>query len=340
MGSRRAFLRTGAAGLAALFAPRRGLAAADASPADPPLIKPPRLRPGDTIGLINPVSVDLHPTDVELVSRTLEGLGVRVKCGAHTHAAVSDRERAEEVNALFRDPSVKAILPIRGGWGSARLLPHLDYDAIRRNPKVVMGSSDVDALLLGIHARSGLVTFHGPMGISAWVPFTVEQMKRVLFECEAVRICNPPDPYGEAEFRTITPGRARGRLLGGNLTVVSSIVGSPYLARGDDIILFLEEVREPISEVARMLTHLELAGILGGIRGLVFGQCTRCAPPQANQLLTLDRVLMEQVGPLGIPAWRGALIGHIEKQFTVPIGVPVEIDATEGAIQLLEPAVC
>ena len=180
---------------------------------------------------------------------------------------------------------------------------------------------------------------------SSWVPFTVEQMKRILFQCDAVKIENPSGPEsaegeGESRLRTIVPGRARGRLLGGNLTVVSSIVGSPYLDGGADLILFLEEVREPMSEVARMLTQLELAGVLRRVRGLVFGQCTRCAPPQADLLLTLDRVLMDQVGPLGIPTWRGALIGHTERQFTLPLGVQVEIDAVEGSIQLLESAVC
>jgi muramoyltetrapeptide carboxypeptidase len=309
----------------------------------PAVIKPPRLRPGDTIGLINPVSFGVEPAILQSVRQALEALGMAVRCGAWTSTTANERERASEVNALFADPEVRAILPVRGGWGSARLLPHLDYELIRRNPKIVLGASDVGALLLGIHARTGLVTFHGPMGISSWVPFTVEQMKRVIFECEAARIGRLEDGDEEAAEqrpRTITPGLARGRLLGGNLTVVSSMVGSPYLGGGDDLILFLEEVREATSEVARMLTQLEQAGILGRVRGLVFGQCTRCPSPQVDEELTLERVLAEQVGSLGIPAWRGAQIGHVERQLTVPIGVRAEIDASVGVIQLLEPAVC
>lgn len=331
---RRAFLRTGSAGLAAFLGPW-------GRPRPSGILKPPRLAPGDTVGLINPVSVRLDTADIESVTRRLEALGMRVKCGTRCGAALGDRERAAEIGALFADPSVKAILPIRGGWGSARLLPHLDYDVIRRHPKVLMGSSDVAALLLGIHARTGLVTFHGPLGMSPWVPFTVEQMRRVLFRGEAITIVNPSGPgvEDEEDMRTITPGRARGRLFGGNLTVVSSIVGSPYFVPGKDAILFLEEVREPISEVARMLTQLELAGALRGLRGLVFGQCTRCDPPLMSEFLTLDEVLREQVGALGIPAWRGALIGHVARQFTVPIGVAVEIDAAAGSIRLLESAV-
>jgi muramoyltetrapeptide carboxypeptidase len=300
-----------------------------------PLLKPPRLSPGDTVGLFNPVSQPLSRADAAAVSEALRSLGLRVTCGAHLDASVGEEQRAREVNALFADPAVNALVPVRGGWGSARLLPHLDYDLIRAHPKVLMGFSDVSALLLGIHARAGLVTFHGPMGVSAWVPFTVEQMKRVVFRCEAVRIGEPT-----ATGTTIVPGRARGRLLGGNLTVLSSIVGSPYLDAGSDLILFLEEVREPLSEVSRMLTQLELAGVLRRVRGLVFGQCTRCAPPQGDASLTLERVLQDQIAPLGIPAWSGALIGHIERQHTLPIGVEVEIDAEARTIQLLEGAVC
>jgi len=343
--SRRAFLGTGTAGLAALLTPAaRAAPTLSRAEATPAVIKPPRLRPGDTIGLINPVSFGVEPAILQSVRQSLEALGMTVRCGAWIGTTANDRERAAEVNAMFADPAVRAILPVRGGWGSARLLPHLDYDLIRRNPKVVLGASDVGALLLGIHARTGLVTFHGPMGISSWVPFTVEQMKRVIFECEAARIGKLEDAGdGDAADqtpRTITPGLARGRLLGGNLTVVSSMVGSPYLGGGDDLILFLEEVREATSEVARMLTQLEQAGILAHVRGLVFGQCTRCPSPQVGEELTLERVLAEQVGSLGIPAWRGAQIGHVERQLTVPIGVRAEIDASLGVIQLLEPAVC
>jgi muramoyltetrapeptide carboxypeptidase len=338
VGGRRAFLRGGAASLATLLAHQRAALAA------PPVIKPRRLKPGDTVGLINPVSQPLRRADAAAVGDALRGIGLRVTCGAQLDGSVSDEQRAREVNALFADDAVHALVPVRGGWGSARLLPHLDYELIRRHPKVLMGFSDVSALLLGIHARAGLVTFHGPMGVSAWVPFTVEQMKRVLFQCQAVKIGEPlgigTEAGSEGAGRTIVSGRARGRLLGGNLTVLSSIVGSPYLDSGPELILFLEEVREPLSEVSRMLTQLELAGVLRRVRGLVFGQCTRCAAPQADALLTLDRVLRDQIAPLGIPAWSGALIGHIDRQLTLPIGVEVEIDADERSIQLLEGAVC
>jgi muramoyltetrapeptide carboxypeptidase len=334
---RRAFLLGGAASFASLLAPGRVLPV----PKRLAVLKPPRLRPGDTAAVINPVSLPLSAEDVRVVCTALEALDLRVRCAARLGNAASDEERAGELNAVFADPAVKALVPVRGGWGSARLLPHLDYGLIRRNPKVVIGFSDLSALLLGIQARTGLVTFHGPMGISSFVPFTVAQLRRVLFDGAAARLGGggEDDAGSDPAPETIVPGRARGRLLGGNLTVLSSIVGSPYLDRGRDLILFLEEVREPLSEVSRRLTQLDLAGVLRQAHGLVFGECTRCAPPMADASLTLQKVLAEQVAPLGVPAWWGAPIGHTDRQLTLPIGVRAEIDASARTIQLLEPAV-
>jgi muramoyltetrapeptide carboxypeptidase len=347
--NRRGFVASSAAGLAAALTRPSHSADVHAGPADhagaTTVIKPPHLNEGDVLGLANPVPLGLSAQEVDLVSGSLERLGLRVKCGSAVQDCIRDRplgdaERAAELNALFADPSVKVIVPVRGGWGSARLLPLLDYELIRKNPKVVMGFSDMAALLLGIQARTGLVTFHGPMGISPWVPFTVDHMRSLLFRREAVKITDPEErDRPENRFRTLCAGRARGRLVGGNLTVFSSIVGSPYLTAGDGLILFLEEVREPLSEVDRKLTQLRLAGVLPRVRGLVFGQCTGCGIAPEERFLSLDSVLMDHFGPMHVPAWRGALIGHIERQITLPIGLPVEIDSTLGTIQLLEPAV-
>ncbi|HEX6739662.1 MAG TPA: LD-carboxypeptidase, partial [Vicinamibacteria bacterium] len=302
-------------------------------------------REGDTVGLINPVQSDLGRGDLEGAVSNLQQLGLKVRCGRALAAclqggSVSNAERAAEVNELFADPSVKALMPLRGGFGCSRLLPYLDYELIRRHPKVLVGFSDAVALLLAIHVRTGLVTFHGPMAVSSWAAFGVAQLRRLLFAGEATRLVNPaPAASDGSPIRTLAPGRARGRLLGGNLTVLSSMVGSPYLGGVQGAILFLEEVREPLSEVDRMMTQLDQAGILPRIRGLVFGECSRCSAPQINESLTLDGVLLSHVRPLGIPAWRGSRIGHGEGQFTVPLGVRAEIDAAAGSIQLLEPAV-
>jgi muramoyltetrapeptide carboxypeptidase len=345
MPSRRAFLGTTVAGIATVAAPRSVRAAArDRRVARRrPVIRPPRLAPGVSVGLINPCSVPLEADEIEAVREQVEALGLRLKeAPAIGEPRETAEARASDINAMFADDGVKALLPVRGGWGCARLLPHLDYKLIAAHPKILMGYSDVAALLLGVNARTGLVTFHGPMGNSAWVPYTVEHLQRILFAGEAATLCTTADgdePRSDTQFRTIRPGTARGRLVGGNLTVMASMVGSPYLGGTDDVILFLEEVREPISEVDRMLTTLEMAGILGRVRGFVFGQCTRCPAPELDGELTLDRVLDDHVRALGIPAWRGAPIGHVERQLTVPVGLPVEMDATRGTIRLLKPAV-
>jgi muramoyltetrapeptide carboxypeptidase len=229
-----------------------------------------------------------------------------------------------------------------GGWGSARLLPRIDYQRLRDDPKILLGYSDVTALLLGAHTRTGLVTFHGP---SPRNRFSADILRRIVVDAEAVRLENereiPEDSLVQREnrIRTITPGRARGRLLGGNLTVLTAITGSGYLPDWRDCILFLEDVDEEIYRVDRMLTELSLAGVLGQIRGFVFGQCSDCPPSPGYGSLTLEQVLDEHVAPLGVPAWQGAMIGHVEKQFTLPVGLEVEIDAEQGSIQMLEPAV-
>lgn len=343
--SRREFLGVGAAGLLASRARPRAAAAATR----PAPIKPPRLVPGDVVGLIDPASATFLRQDVEIVTETLMAMGFTVKRGAHLmdrygYLAGRDQDRAADVNALFADPQVKAILAVRGGWGSARLLRHLDFDLIRRNPKVLLGYSDLTALLNAVYARGGLVTFHGPVGVSTWTPFSVEHARRVLVDGEAFTLSNPvelKDTLVQVEDRvqTITPGVARGRLVGGNLTVLSAMVGSPYLPEFDGAILFLEDVREQIYRIDRMLTQLALAGILGKVRGVVVGKCTKCDPGEGYGSLTLEEVFDDHIKPLGVPAWHGAMIGHIDKQFTVPLGIEAEIDATRGTIRLLEPAV-
>jgi muramoyltetrapeptide carboxypeptidase len=341
MRGRRRFLGAAAAGaLGVLARPAAGAGR---------VLKPPRLRVGDTVGLIAPANATFLEVELQVAREMLEALSLRVKTGPHLldrygYLAGRDADRAADVNAHFVDPEVHAVLALRGGWGSARLLPHLDYAMIRRHPKVLMGYSDVTALLSAVHARTGLVTFHGPVGISTWTPFSVEHMAAVLFEGEALTLANPVELRDglvqvEDRIQTITPGRARGTLVGGNLTVLSAIVGTPYLPGLDGAILFLEDTGEAVYRIDRMLTHLKLAGLLGRIKGFVFGRCTDCKPGEGYGALTLDEVFADHLKPLGVPAFRGSMIGHIDRQFTVPVGLPAEIDADAGTIRLLEPAV-
>jgi muramoyltetrapeptide carboxypeptidase len=315
-----------------------------------PIVKPKRLAPGDTVALISPANATFNSVELDVARESLEALGFKVRQSAHMlerhgYLAGEDKARAEDINSAFADTSVACVHAIRGGWGSARLLPYLDFDTIRRNPKVLIGYSDITALLLSVHAKTGLVTFHGPIGLGRWDSYSLDYYKRVLFNGEQVTYTNKQgisadrNALTQVEFRTrtITAGKARGRLLGGNLTVLTTIVGSPYLPDWDNAILFCEDVREDLYRIDRMLTQLKLAGVLGRLKGFVFGGCSECGPGDGNYgALTLEEIFADHIKPLGVPAWSGAMIGHGQPQWTVPEGAQVEIDAAAATIRLLE----
>jgi muramoyltetrapeptide carboxypeptidase len=317
----------------------------------PPLIKPRRLAPGDTVALVAPASATFRAVELEIARESLTALGLQVRIGRHLldrhgYLAGQDKDRARDINECFADGSVRAVLPIRGGWGSSRVLPYLDFDIIRRNPKIVLGYSDITALLLAIHAKTGLVTFHGPNGMGRWDEYSVDYFKRLLMHGEAVTFDNPRavsdrNVLTQTEHRveTITPGRARGRLLGGNLTVLTTIVGSEYLPSWDNAIFFTEDVDEGYYRLDRMFTQLKLAAVLPKLKGFVFGTCAECSPGEGFGNLTLEEIFADHIEPLRVPAWAGAMIGHQTPQWTLPVGLEVEIDAEKGTIAMGEPAV-
>src|SRR5689334_14741309 len=349
--SRRLFLGAAAAAASIGATGVASSVAASAAAAGPKLVRPKRLRPGDTIGLVDPASATWEPVDINIVEESLAALGFKTKRGPNLlnrrgYFAGTDEQRAADLNAMFADRDVKAIQCVRGGWGSARLLPLLDWAALARSPKILLGYSDVTALLLSLHAKTGLVTFHGPVGVSPWNKFNVDWLRRVLIDAQAVTFANLKEVSDDAltqtenRIQTITPGKARGKLLGGNLTVLTTIIGSGYLPEWDGCVLFIEDVQEAPYRIDRMLTQLRLAGILQKARAVIFGNCTKCDPGSDSfGSLTITDVLRDHLAPLGVPAWRGAMIGHIERQFTLPIGIEVEVDATAGTITMLEPAV-
>jgi muramoyltetrapeptide carboxypeptidase len=343
--NRRQLLQLGGAALAA------GTLPALAEPADTgsAIIKPKRLKEGDVVGLISPASATFRKQRAEIARENMAALGLRVQFGDHLFDRYGslggrDEDRAADINHFFGDSEVRAVLAQGGGWGCNRLLPLLDYDLIRKNPKIVMGFSDITGLLLGIHAKTGLVTFHGQTGGSSWSEFSTDYAKRLIFDGEAVTMRNrisEEDRLVQVENRvlTITSGTARGRLIGGNLTILTTLMGSDYLPDFNGCILFVEDLNEQVYRIDRMLTQLKLAGVLDRIAGFVFGRCTRCDPGDGYGSLTLEQVFDDHVAPLGIPAWYGSMIGHIKHQFTVPLGIEAEIDADEGTIKLLESAV-
>jgi muramoyltetrapeptide carboxypeptidase len=345
--ARRGFMARSLGLLAAGALSRPGTARAQA--ARLPTLLAPRLKAGDTIGLVNPSAAVYERQPYELATETLEALGFKVREGAHLRArrgqfAGSDAARAADLNALFADPSVAGILALTGGSGANRILPLLDYAAIRRTPKFIGGFSDITAVLNAVHARTGLVTFHAPVGVSEWNEFTVRHFRAVAMDGAAHLMSNPrergelPAPKDD-RILTIRRGVARGRLVGGNLAVLSSLAGSGYLPSFDGAILFLEDINEFIYRVDRMLSTLKLMGALDRLAGVVIGQFTNCTPGEGFGTLTLDEVFEDYFGALNIPVYRGAMIGHIRRKFTVPIGAEAEIDATAGTIRLLGPAV-
>jgi len=342
---RRRFLAGAGATLAALSLPTDGVSAAARSGAG--RLLPSALRKGDTVGIVSPSSASEDGFSLQLAREAMEALGFKVKAGAHVssrrgHLAGTDAERAGDLNAMFADGSVRAVVCARGGSGAARLLPLLDYDAIRRDPKVLLGYSDITALHSAIHAKTGLVTFHGPVGSGSWNTFNVDQFQRVFLDRELVTWRNKVDAGDELVPRrnrtiTVRGGKASGELIGGNLTVLTALAGSPYLPDFDGRILFLEDVSEAPYRIDRMLSTLKLMGALDRIAGFVFGECSECDPGDGFGSLTLEQIFDDHIRPLGIPAYRGAMIGHIREQFILPVGGRVELDADAGTLRLLAP---
>jgi muramoyltetrapeptide carboxypeptidase len=312
--------------------------------------KGPRLRPGDTVGLIEPATNSDEAFDIQLVEEAVMAMGLKPKRGKHVlnqygYLAGQDKDRAADLNAMFADKDVRAIFAVRGGWGSARLLPFVDWDVVRMNPKFVLGFSDITALHMAIAAQGGAITMHGPNASSAWGKSSVDSFRAVAWDAAMPLYANPvasDDRLVQRRWRTqtMTGGKAQGHLLGGNLTVLTALAGTPYLPSFKGAILFLEDVDEAEYRIDRMLTQIGQAGVLSKLAGVVFGQCTSCtAPNGGTSPFTLNDVLRQHLGSLGVPAFHGAWFGHIADQPTLPVGARAEIDADAGTLRLLESAV-
>ena len=224
------------------------------------------------------------------------------------------------------------------------MLPLVDYELVRRNPKFLGGFSDLTALINAVHARTGLVSFHSPMADSEWNEFSVNGFKGAVMEARAMSLANPVDRVDNIvpksnRITTIRSGKARGPLLGGNLAVLSAMAGSAYWPDFDGAIIFLEDVNEYIYRVDRMLSTLRNAGAFERAAGIVIGAFTNCTPGENYGVLTLDEVFDDYFKGLNVPVYSGASVGHIKRKFTLPIGLPVEMDADAGTIRFLESAV-
>jgi muramoyltetrapeptide carboxypeptidase len=306
-----------------------------------PSILPGALRAGDAVRLISPASW-FDPSKVQTGMDSLRAVGLQPQLGAHAlardgqYSAGKAEQRLEDLHAAFSDPSVKAIICNRGGYGSAEMLNGLDLDLIGRNPKIFVACSDITSLETYIHDQTGLVVFHGPMAAGDFArPNGVDSVS-----WQAALSQSSPWQIGlEAGLRTLKPGRAQGKFYGGCLSMLVASLGTPYEIQTAGTVLFLEDIGVKPYQIDRMLLQLRLAGKLVDVRGIVFGPMLDCVQPgTANELLdaVLLRVLADFAGPVAI----GLRSGHVlERNITVPIGVESELDLTNTPTLQFEPSV-
>jgi muramoyltetrapeptide carboxypeptidase len=346
--SRRAFLSTAglAAGGALLAAPEKKTPAPDAAI---PRLKPRALKAGDSVGLIAPSSYIFDLWELDAVAPRLASVGLKCKFGRNVRArrgylAGTEAERLADLHAMFEDPEVAAVFCLGGGYGTERLLDRIDYGLVRRNPKILLGYSDITGLHLALGKLAGLVTFHGPVAVSPLPEWTLGYLRKALFSAEPVgAVENPPelDPLAPAFPRhTVSPGSASGRTVGGNLTLVSTTMGTPYEIDTKGKILLLEDTGEAPYRIDRMLVQLGLAGKLADAAGIVWGTCTDCEPSRSGFEinLSMSELLDDLLGNFGKPVLAGLVFGHTKEKATIPLGVEAVLDATNRTFTLVESA--
>jgi len=316
------------------------------------LIKPKVLQAGDTVALITPATSVVDPDSRETAERTVRYFGLKPKWGKNAnkkrgYAGGTIDERLEDLHAAFSDPEANAVFPVRGGYASGHLLDRIDYDLIRRNPKVFLGYSDITAMHLAIARKVGMVTFHGPTMLSGFTDYTIENLKRALFDKQPLgALTNPAEANAlrpRHKLRTIRGGRASGRLIGGNLSLILATMGTPFEVDTRGKIFFIEDVEEQPYSVDRMLTNLRLAGKLQAAAGIVFGECADCTPRDykpsfVTGTLVLSEVLDDILGGLKIPVLTGLTIGHTSDQLTLPVGCMATLDADKQQLIVEESA--
>ncbi len=301
------------------------------------LIKPKRLQPGDTVAFSAPAGILYERSDFDKMEKVMDEFGLNVRFGEYVrerygYFSGTDLQRAMDLNRFFVDATIDAIIAVRGGWGASRILPHLNYNSIQSHPKILCGFSDITTLHLAILKECGLVTFHGPNGASEWTDLTKDSFKKVLMDGEKA------DFISNGHVKTLIPGISDGPLIGGNLSILTTSLGTDYQPDTTGAILFVEDIGEPVYKIDRMLTHLKRAGLLDGLHGFIFGDCHDCPRPRADHF-TLEEILRQHIEPLEIPAVMGVSISHGDDNFTIPIGVHGKLNADRGLFSLTEPAV-
>ncbi len=317
----------------------------------PQTIVPRRLKKGATIGLITPAGV-ISPEKLIKTKNLLDRLGYK---SYHTENVLSkwgylagrDKEKLDDLHLMFKNDEVDAIMCVRGGYGTMRLLPDIDYDLIRKNPKILIGYSDITALIQAIHKKTGLVGFHGVVGTSAFTEYTIQNFFDILTEPKESKIISsfPPRPNSVDAYLpyVLNKGKAEGKLIGGNLALLASLMGTPYEPDFENKIVFIEDIDEAPYRIDRMLTQLLLSGKLQKAAGIVLGVFNACDLDRENlsseNSLSLKEVIKDRLSNLSIPIIYGFSFGHIQNQAIFPIGINAEIDTDSFTIRLLEPTV-
>lgn len=301
-------------------------------------VKPKRLAPDARIGIVNP-AYWLEPERLQHASGVFENLGYELVLGTSTDLvqdkyAGSPEDRTADIMAMFRDPSIDAIICARGGYGGNRVTPLLDYELIRQNPKIFIGYSDITASLTSIAQQSGLVTFHGPM-LSTFadkaLPFNLDSLQDMLSGRGDIRIDSPAD----CRARVLRPGVASGQLWGGNLTLVISRLGTPDQIDTTGVILLIEEVDEELYAFDRMMMHLKASGSLKNIKALLVGEMAEMSDSNTSFGKSTDDIVLDVCSDLDIPIISNFPCGHGDYQATLPIGHEVELHAKDDPFILI-----
>ena len=312
-------------------------------------IKPMRLSAGDKVGIVAPATAANDPDEIKRAEEAVKYFGLIPVFGKTLHSdegykTKSVKSRAEDINQMFANPEIKAVLPIRGGYGSAKILNALDYKVISNNPKLLCGYSDITAMHLAIYKMTGMVTMHGPVLLSDFTSFSEEYYKRALFSNSPIgEIKNYIAKSGIREqnaTRTIVQGKAKGKLIGGNLSLVSAMMGTQYEPDFSGKLVFLEDIGEEPYSIDRMLTQLRISGKLDKAAAVVIGRCKDCVQKSAPAVWdgALGDVLDANLADLKVPVFYGLNIGHTADQATLPIGIEAEADADLGIITITESA--
>lgn len=281
------------------------------------------LAPGARVALISPAGPLIKPDELPRAQENARALGWETIVAPHAtdrvgYLAGRDRDRLDDINHALRDPKIDAVWCLRGGYGMIRILPGIDYDALSRAPKTIIGYSDITALHAAVQRKCRLITYHGPTAR--------EQMGELSRDSFVRALVQQTDSCGVApKAREISHGHAEGRLAGGNLAVLASLCGTPYAPDLTDAILVLEDINEPVYRIDRMLQQLMLSGALNGCKAIVFGECVKC-PEDGSGGMPFDKVLGEIAEELGVPCMAGIPVGHIDEQWTIPLGAMATLD--------------